>query len=147
MDKYYVDSSLKTDNQDKWVRLLDLYLPLANEIEFNILNKTAEFFDFTDLFKSEIVSQGKRKDKIYHYKEYIRLRKSEELVNYLRTKPYSSWTNYCLEDLSLIKGGVEFFATITHENYIIIKLSGPDRERLNKEGFDFNIEWPYHETK
>jgi hypothetical protein len=142
-NKYFVDSTLEQDDQGKWLILIDFAIESAEEIEFNILKKSNDYYAFIDDFKKDIIAQGKRKDKIYHTKEYIRLKKSEGLINYIRAKTYSSWYKNFLEDISFLKNGTEYFATITHENYVIIKMSESKRIELNKTGFNFEMEWPY----
>ena len=142
-NKYYLDNTFKPDDQVKWLKLIDFSLKFVDEIEFNILRKSIEFYDFQDTFRNEIVGQGRRKDKIYHHKEYIRLKITNDLVDYIKEKPYSSWHKNFLEDISFLKNGLEFFATISHENYVIVRLSETDRDDFNKQGFNFEIEWPY----
>lgn len=147
-NKYFVDSTLKKDDPEKWLLILDFTINSAEEIEFNIFKKSRSYYAFIEEFRKDIIDQGNRDDKIYSFKESIRLKKSEKLINYIRDRPYDFWWGNCLEDMSFIKNGIEFFATITHENYVIISLSESDRNFLNKKGYNFEIEWPYpYDTK
>ena len=145
--KYYIDTTLNRDEHDKWIQLIDLYIEDAEEIEFNILFKSSDYHDFFNEFKDDLISIGKRKDKIYHSGQYIRFKKSLKLVQYIKAKPYSDWKNNFLEDISFLKNGIEFFATISHEYYIIIKLDESERFELNSKGYSFDTELPYPNKK
>lgn len=141
-NKYYADRTLKKTDQLKWIFLIDFAIETAEEIEFNIFRKSNEYYALIDNFEKDILVQGIRKDKIYHSGEFIRLKRSEGLINYIKTKPYSRWYSNDLQDISFLKNGVEFFATITHENHVILKMSESKRAELNKMGFDFEYAWP-----
>ena len=134
---------MKPNDQDKWLFLLDYSIEIAEEVEFNVFRKSKDFNDFLKTFYDEIVDQVRHKDKIYFSKEMIRFKLSKNLIEYIKEKTYSSWYNNFIEDISFLKDGVEFFAAITHENYIIMRLSDATREQFNKQGFNFEMSWPY----
>jgi hypothetical protein len=142
-NKYYVDSTINTVDHDKWLLLLEYAFNLADQVEFNVLKQSKDFFNFLVTFQDSLTDPAKPIDKIYTRGEYIRLELTKEVKDFIKSKYYNDWYNYFLEDISFLKNGLEFFATITHENYVIIKLDESDRDYFNKQGFSFEVEWPY----
>jgi hypothetical protein len=145
--KYYLDNTLQKTDQDKWLELLDYAFGIAEQVEFNILNRPFGKPDIPADLSIDLVDQGKRKDKIYHSGKFIRFQLTKSIKEFIISKSYSDWYNFYIEDISFLKDGIEFFATITHENYVIVQLSESYRNDLNKKGFHFDSEWPYNPDK
>lgn len=139
--KYYCDESLKDDDYDKWLFLLDYAFNKADQVEFNILYFNNDLNTILQNLADDFILQGKRTDKIYQSGQFIRYRLSDSLKKFVQSKKYSEWNFFVFEDISFLKGGKEFFATITHENYIIIRLTEEELFYFNKIGFNFNIDW------
>jgi hypothetical protein len=145
--KYYLDYTLQKTDQDKWLELLDYAFVMAEQVEFNILDRTFGKPDIPADLSIDLIDQGKRKDKIYYSGNFIRFQITKNLKEFITSKLYSDWYNFYIEDISFLKNGIEFFATITHENYVIVQLSESYRDDLNKKGFHFDSEWPYYPDK
>jgi len=141
--KYYIDNSIESDEQ--WKFLLNLVFKVADTIEFNILMKS-----YKSILDKELLSEvpqvfpGKT-GKIYSTSKYIQFPLTDVMRNFMLLKKYSEWYNYCIEDPAFLKEGKELLATITHENYVIMLLSEEQRGVLNSKGFNFDVEWilPY----
>ena len=133
--KYSLTESLKA--HDKWVELLTEKMKEAEYVEFNTLYDYSNLLPELEDLKSELVEEGRRKDKIYPSGKYRRYKLTSKLKDFILSKKYDSWANYQFEDLSLIKNEKEILATITHENYIYIMTTDEERKEFNKRGFDF----------
>ena len=140
--KYYLDESLKDLDNDKWEYLLDFAFDRADQIEFNILNSNKDLACLKTELSDDFVETGNRKDKIYSSGKFIRYRLSDDMKQFVKSKNYRDWYNFVFEDISFLKDGLEFFATITHENYVILQLTTEQKDTFNKKGFDFLYEWP-----
>ncbi|MDF1574152.1 MAG: hypothetical protein P1P86_03040 [Bacteroidales bacterium] len=139
MEKYYCDSSVKSDAQ--WRHLLDLALEGADTVEFNALSKDYKS-SLAEVLPGEPYEIIKtREGKIYQSGDIIRFHLSENVKQFLLKKEYANWKNYFIEDVCLISKGKEILSTVSHEHYIIMPLSEAQRQELNNEGFSFDFEW------
>ena len=66
---------------------------------------------------------------------------TDKLKGFIKSKKYYEWYNFFLEDVSFIKDNVEFMATITHENYVILQMTEIQRNNLNINGYNFWSDW------
>ncbi len=139
--KYYCDESLKDDESVKWTYLLDYAFGNADEVEFNILDSDDELEKITSDFSDYITNKGKRKNKIYASGQFIRFKLTEKVKEFIKDKSYADWAGKNLEDISFLKNGKEFFATISHENYVILQMTEQQKTDLNNKGFNF--EWDF----
>ncbi|MEJ8755712.1 hypothetical protein WG947_01780 [Pontibacter sp. H259] len=138
MDKansFALSESIVSDK--KWYDLLNTYLEKADFAEFNILYDSRKLNPELESLEPDLVEELERKNKIYSSRMSRRYRLSDRVKKFILSKPYKDWNNYQFEDLSLIKNGIEIFATITHENYIFAQMSDEERDRLNEQGYDF----------
>jgi hypothetical protein len=145
--KYYLDDTFQKTDHGRWLELLEYAFGKAEQVEFNILITQYGRIDIPADLRMALLDHGKRKGKIYSYGMFIRFRLTENLKEFILSKSYSDWDNFYLQDISFLKDGIEFFATITHENYIIVQLSDSYRDDFNKKGFHFELEWPYNPDK
>jgi len=136
--KYFVDSSFKKFDQDKWLYLLNKLMPLSEFVEFNILIEE-EFENFVKEYKNDLIEIGKKKNKVYASGSYARFRLSENIKEFILERDYPDWNCLFLEDISLIADEVEILSTITHENYVILFITVPEANEYNKQGFDFKF--------
>ena len=137
--KYYLAE--KIDKQG-WRNLLDFAFQKADRVEFNILYQDKSLEELLDDFSKFIVfKQSKRKDKLYSSGSVVRLKMTDEVKSFIESKSFSDWVNSPLEDISFLYNGFEFLATITHEGYIIAKLTEDKREAFKKEEIYFQHEW------
>ena len=138
--KYYLDESLKDLDYEKWKYLLDFAFERADQIEFNILISNKDLDELLTELSDDFVEMGNRKNKIYSNGQFIRYRLSDKMKHFIKSKNYRDWYNFVFEDISFLKDGLEFFATITHENYVILQLTPEQKDNFNKKGFDFRYE-------
>ena len=136
--KYYIDNSF---DQQQWETIIAEVLSIADSVEFNYLYKKKTVPPELAILKDAVIANGVRKDKVYPSGEYIRYRLSKEVIEFVKSKELSHWRNYPLEDISFLKDGVEFLATISHEDYVILLMSEEERETRNRQGFHFDFEW------
>jgi hypothetical protein len=135
--KTYLDRSFKNDDDIKWQYLLSFAFDLAEEVSFNILSRKKELpQEIKDLYPDLILRETNFK-KLYPTKNSISFNLTERLKTFILSKSYSDWNNYYLEDISFYKNNQEFFATITHENYIVIIVDENQIKDLNTKGFRF----------
>jgi hypothetical protein len=137
--RYYCYDSIKKEDNEKWQYLLDYAFQKADTVEFNILYSYDLITEIEGL-KVSLLETGKRENKLYPG-NYVRFRLSDPVKHFIRSKNYSDWYNFNLEDISFLQNGKEFFATITHQDYIILDLTEKQRKELNEMGFDFWCEW------
>jgi hypothetical protein len=124
-------------SNEKWIGLLNLYFERVDFAEFNILYDSLELNPELEAIEPDLIEEVERKNKIYSSGISRRYRLTDRVKRFILSKPYKDWNNYQLEDLSLIKDGVEILATITHENYVFAQMSDEERARLNEKGYDF----------
>ncbi len=117
-NKYYCDSSVKTDDQWKYQSLLEKELP----------NEPYEIID-------------SRSGKIYQSGSILRFHLTDNIKRFILQKAYSDWKNYFIEDVCFLSEGREILSTVSHEDYIIMPLNEDQRQNLNNKGFDFDVEW------
>lgn len=138
--KFYCDDSLQEEDESKWQYLLEYAFGKADEVEFNKLfsdhKLIPELVDLADY----LIEEGERSNKIYPG-YCLKFKLSNKVKHFIKSKKYTEWFNFNLEDISFLENGYEFFATITHENYIILELTEKQREEFKEKGFDFWWEW------
>lgn len=136
--KYYIDVTLRFNHQfnDKWLSLLDLILPDADKIAFNIFYPKKQLTSFINNWQEEFIERARGKTKIYSSGEYIIFKLSDKLREFVLSKKINDWNNYGLEDISFIKNDNEILATITHESYIYLLTSEVQSAKLNSMGFN-----------
>jgi hypothetical protein len=135
MEQYYLDRSFKGDVENKWNYLLDLAFQKADQVEFNVLFPR-ELSHAIEPVKHYQIKSLPTQNKIYKSGKTIRFNLTEDVKRFIASKPYFDWRNFVIEDISFLKQNVEFLATITHENYIIIKLNRDVYCTLNALGFE-----------
>ncbi|MCU0352054.1 MAG: hypothetical protein MUF43_14700 [Flavobacterium sp.] len=139
--RYYCDDTFRKDDDIKWNHLLDYAFDLADHVEFNILHVGQKYPSEIESLLGDLVERKHKRDKIYATDESIRFKLTDSLKNFIKSKKYNDWNNYFLEDISFIKHNLEFMATITHENYIILQMTEDLRDDLNNKNFDFCFDW------
>lgn len=139
--RYFCDDTFKNEDYDKWSYLLDYAFDKADQVEFNILYPDSDLTKLLADLSTDFIGRGKRTDKIYRSGQFIRYHLTDRTKNFIKSKKYSDWRSYLFEDISFLKNGKEFFATITHENYVILQLTEEQRSILNKKGFNFQYDW------
>ena len=139
--KYYWDVSFKDNDDKKWQMLLDWSFEIAEYVEFNVLYTNQELTEEIEKLSKFLVEKIKRKNKIYPSGYSMRYKMCNELKEFIQSKKYKDWLNYNFEDISFINSEIEFFATITHENFIIIKMSNNQRKIFNAFGCNFEYEY------
>ncbi|MER2996885.1 hypothetical protein [Pontibacter populi] len=138
MDKansFALSESIVSD--EKWYDLLNTYLEKADFAEFNILYDSAKLNPELEFLEPDLVEELESKNKTFSSGISRRYRLTDRVNKFILSKSYKDWYNYQFEDLSLIKNGIEIFATITHENYIFAQMSDDERDKLNGQGYDF----------
>lgn len=133
-EKYALTETVK-DNQ-LWFELLKSKIKESDYAEFNLLYRKDLLPEIKKL-ENHLVDKGSRQDKIYVSGEFRRYELTDEVIEFIVSKPYKKWNNYQLEDLSLIKNNIEVLATITHENYIFVRMTEEERIRYNSKGYEF----------
>jgi hypothetical protein len=139
--KYYCDDSVKKNDNEKWNYLLNYSFQIADAVEFNLLFRNQKLPNEIQSLFVDLIEKKKDTNKIYFSGESLKFRLTDRIKDFIKSKKYSDWKNYYLEDISFIKGTTEFFATITHENYIILQMTQSQRSELNQNGFNFWCEW------
>ena len=139
--KYYCDDTFKRDDDEKWNYLLDYAFKIADEVEFNILYSDHELTPEIEALSEDLIEKQKRKNKIYPSGYSLRYRLTDKLKEFIKSKRYSDWEGYNLEDASFLKNGTEFLATVTHENQVILQCSEGQRNTLKEKGFNFWCDW------
>ncbi len=134
--KRFALSESIADNQ-QWLTLLNIYLEQADFVEFNVLYDPSNPEPELEALEPDLVEAGIRSDKFYASGDFRRYRLSPRVKDFILSKSYNAWQNYQLEDLSLLKDGMEILATITHENYIFARISEQERTALNRQGLEF----------
>jgi hypothetical protein len=134
---FALSESIVTD--ERWFELLNTYLEKADFAEFNLLYDSLELIQEIEVIEPDLIEESERKNKIYSSGTSRRYRLTERVKKFILSKSYKDWSNYQLEDLSLIKDNVEILATITHENYVFAQMNEEERERLNEQGYDFGV--------
>jgi hypothetical protein len=135
---YYIDDEFESIDGNGWTKLLMTYLSSADAIEFNILYSSKELDNILSNFESGIIEIGRRKNKIYPSGQFVRFKVSEQIKDFILSKKYHFWNSFCLEDISILKNGMEILATITHENYIYVTGTPEEIEKINSLGFKFD---------
>ena len=59
----------------------------------------------------------------------------------VRAKSYNEWNNYEAEDPAFYQEDVLLLGTITHEDYVVMRLSESERMILKNQGIDFWCNW------
>lgn len=136
--KYYIDNSI---DQQKWEAIVAEALSMADAVEFNYLYKKKKVPPEVAILKDEVIADGVRKDKVYPAGEFIRYRLGKEVIDFVRSKELSHWQNFPLEDISFLKDGIEFLATVSHEGYVVLLMTEEEKETRNSQGFHFDFEW------
>lgn len=134
---YYITEEFNPKDNYTWTRLLNRFIGIGDAIEFNILYHDNNLKNILDKFKVDFLETGRRKNKIYSRGKYVRFKMSTEVKEFIFSKTYKSWKNFCLEDISILKDGEELFATITHENCIYITGTQNEIDEINSIGFKF----------
>lgn len=132
---YFIDETIKEDKE--WKKLLKQVIDDCDMVELNILHRKFKKMIDSNIFKQCQIITKLDYNKIYFNGSFLRCYLDEDIKEFLLNKPYESWINYPLEDVSLLKGKNEILATITHENYVIMRLTEEERNKLNIEGFHF----------
>lgn len=107
-------------DEAKWKDVLNYILPLATHVEFNILYSDKNLKDFLKEYESSIVEIIRKKDKIYSSGKILRMRITDQIVEFLEEKNYSDFKNWFLEDPSFYINDQEVVATISHEDQIYL---------------------------
>jgi hypothetical protein len=126
-----------------WHRLLDLFLPEADMLEFEA--GPARFIDHDDssiewrwsppalLLSSLVISDTD---------DYSRFRLTDPVIAFLRSQPsFTDWQAYreLPEDPALFYQGEKLLWTISHENFLWVKLTEPILEKAKDLGIAFEF--------
>ena len=139
---YYCDASFKETDDEKWFFLLRKVLYDSDYVEFNVHKKDFDKIPEIDSISKHIIDTVKPKQKIYPRNKSISYQLNEDVIKFILSKQYMDWKNYYLEDISFFKNDLEIFATITHENYIIMHLNADEYIDLNNKGYNFTYFLP-----
>jgi hypothetical protein len=140
--RFYCDDSLKKNEKEKTDDLLTYAFRLADSVEFNILYSDDKKLEKTiEPIKDDLLVRGKRFDKIYSGTEYIRFGLSDKVKQFIREKGIHGWRNTQLEDISFLQQDLEFLATVSHENYVILQMTEDERKSWNGKGFNFAFDY------
>jgi hypothetical protein len=139
MFKYYCDSSIKSDV--KWKSLLKRVIYECDSVEFNILDKNYQSTINNLLPGKNFIIKEKREGKIYSTGKYLSFVLDNSIIEFIFSMDYSEWHNFSMEDLCLVKNNIDILSTITHENYVILLMTEQQKEELNYNGFNFDVEW------
>lgn len=134
---YYIDSSIQSSDNEKWMLLFDLYSKKAKFIEFNIRTINNDFKKILSQFNNDIVSMGEIKNRIHSGGNSIRFETSKEIIAFVKSKEYSFWNKFCIADISLYENEKEVLACNNHDSLIYIFATKESIESLNNKGFDF----------
>jgi hypothetical protein len=139
---YYCDASLQKTDDEKWLFLLRMVLYESDLVQFNVLKKDFDNIPEIVSISKYIVDTAKPIQKIYPRRNFIRYTLHEDVKMFILSKRYMDWKNYYLEDISFFKNDLEIFATITHENYVIMLLNEAQYNDLNSKGYNFTYFLP-----
>jgi hypothetical protein len=134
LEKYYLDRSFKGDVENKWNYILELAFQKADQVEFNVLFSRDLLYEIEPIKQYQIRSTPSE-NKIYKSGNIIRFNLTEEVKRFITSRSYFDWQNFVIEDISFLKQNVEILTTITHENYIIIRLNADEHFALCTLGF------------
>jgi hypothetical protein len=136
--KYFLINNLKFNGKfnDIWLNILDLILPKAEFIEFNIYDSKKQLDAFINDWQEEFIEIGRKRNKTYSSGNFIRFKLSERLKEFVASKKIKEWRIYGLEDISFLQNDIEILATITHENYLYLFLTDEEKNLFNKLGLD-----------
>ena len=134
--KYYL---FELKDKSKWLKLLLPGLRIAEFATFYPLWPDWHTQDELRPFRDYKVDT-KGTERILGASKFIKLQLDEQLKDFIKNKPFDFWKNYYWEDLTLIKGKREFFATKSRKNQVILYLSEKERELLIKQGYDIFME-------
>ena len=133
---YYCDESPKT--KEKWYLILTEAFSKADAIGFNVHNKENEFWQLD----SELIEKNVSKRRIYNSgRDFYLYKPSNKVKTIVQSKDFLYWALGTFEDISFWEDGVEIFSTISHENYLIARLTSEQRNHWNNLGFDFAFDW------
>ena len=135
---YYLEVFDKNENsEERWSFLVEYALTEADSVAFNVLYRD----EVLEGIEIEIFDGGlkpfKGDTKIYKSGEAVSSLINIPILNFIKGRKYSEWQNFCLEDISFIKNGVEFIATITHEDYVIALLDDDLKKKFVDMGLEF----------
>jgi len=134
---YYIDSSIQSSDNEKWMLLFDLYSKNSKFIEFNIRTINVDFKKILSQFNNDIVSMGEIKNRIHSGGNSIRFESSKEIIAFVKSKEYSFWNKFCIADISFYENDKEVLACNNHDSLIYILAPNEAIESLNKKGFEF----------
>lgn len=139
---YYCDTSLQKTDDEKWLFLLRMVLYDSDYVEFNVFKKGFNKIPEIESISKHIIDTARSKQKIYPRANFIRYVLNEDVIKFILSKKYIDWKNFYLEDISFFKDEMEIFATITHENYVILLLNEAQYNDLNSNGYNFTYFLP-----
>jgi len=139
---YYCDASLQKTDDEKWLFLLRMVLYDSDYVEFNVFKKGFNKIPEIESILKHIIDTASPKQKIYLRDNFIRYVLHEDVIKFILSKKYIDWKNFYLEDISFFKDEMEIFATITHENYVIMLLNEAQYNDLNSKGYNFTYFLP-----
>jgi hypothetical protein len=136
--RYFISDIVKFNDKfnNIWLNILDLILPKAEFIEFNIYVSKKQIEVLITNWQEEFIEIGRKRNKIYSSGNFIRFKLSERLKEFVASKKIKEWHIYGLEDISFLQYDIEILATITHENYLYIFLNDEEKDFLNNLGLD-----------
>ncbi len=134
---YYIDSSIQSSDNEKWMLLFDLYSKKSKYIEFNVRTINIDFKKILSQFNNDIISMGEIKNRIHSGGNSIRFETSKEIIAFVKSKEYSIWDKFCIADISLYENDKEVLACNNHDSLIYILATKESIESLNNKGFDF----------
>ncbi len=134
---YFIDSSIQSSDNEKWMLLFDLYSKKSKFIEFNVRTINIDFKKILSQFNNDIISMGEIKNRIHSGGNSIRFETSKEIIAFVKSKEYSIWDKFCIADISLYENDKEVLACNNHDSLIYILASIDTVESLNSKGFNF----------
>ncbi len=137
--KYYCNDNFDNLPEKAWQLLLDKVIGIATHLE---VSKNFSKAPFSVAFTAAAVPLPQHIDRAYVATHRFLL--TPEVIAEVKSKTYKDWDNYDSEDPAFYQEDVLLLGTITHEDYVVMRLYEKDRAELNSQGFDFWCEWSFN---
>ena len=131
---YLIDIEI---NNWKTVEEYCLDLNQFDFVDFNVLYKDSDFFQFLEKHKNNfILQENERFAKQYFTGKYCRFFLDIQFINFLKEFKLQNFKNYFLEDPSFIKNDKEIISIVSHEDVLIVNDEFIDISFFYANGFE-----------
>ncbi|ALW85177.1 hypothetical protein AUC43_08775 [Hymenobacter sedentarius] len=137
--KYYCNDNFDDLPEKAWQLLVDRVIESATHFE---VSRTFSKAPFPAAFTAAEVPLPENINRTYAATNRFLL--TPEVIAEVKRKTYKDWDNYDSEDPAFYQEDVLLLGTITHEDYVVMRLDEKDRTELNSQGFDFWCEWNFN---